>query len=324
MLKILKIFMEALTEEVPRDRGTSLVSNKAGVENIDDALAKIDALRPSGAMDYPTFRDGVPLVAPSLLLINHNDAIALIMKWSKLSPSDFDELYLPTIERFVCYVHMIPASENHHHSGMMGLLLHSLDVTARALRYSQESLPKMNPNYGSQSVQLARWRYGLFIASLCHDIGKIVSDVHVTSSDGTEEWNPYSEPLFNWGERLGLERYFIRYVPDRGRQHEELGGFLVSKIAGPDGMNLMSAGGTRELMGEVLQSVRHSNPNALIQKIVTEADSASVAQHGRDTHSHENAAVPMAKLLLDSLRELTVMKRGGISVNSAGKSSLDD
>ncbi|MEZ8088405.1 TraI domain-containing protein, partial [Vibrio sp. 1S139] len=86
----------------------------------------------------------------------------------------------------------IPASENYHHTGKRGLLLHSLDVAIYAMRLRRNAI--LPPNTPPEEVihREIVWVYGVFLCALLHDSGKINDvdiELHQESGEG-ERWSP--------------------------------------------------------------------------------------------------------------------------------------
>ena len=89
---------------------------------------------------YPPFMKGLPAVPPARLLETQQELIERIAGASVLPPEDFRRLFLPIIERFAAFVHLLPASQSHHHRGAGGLFRHSLEVAYWALQAADKVL----------------------------------------------------------------------------------------------------------------------------------------------------------------------------------------
>lgn len=55
-----------------------------------------------------------------------------IWRRASLSRAQFNTLYLKPLERYAELVQLLPASENHHHAHLGGLLDHGLEIVAYA------------------------------------------------------------------------------------------------------------------------------------------------------------------------------------------------
>lgn len=77
---------------------------------------------------YPPFLKGLPAASPEDLQSTQDELIAKLRQVLGFNLRDFQRLIQPCIDHLAAYVHLLPASEHHHHSGAGGLLRHSLEV----------------------------------------------------------------------------------------------------------------------------------------------------------------------------------------------------
>ena len=83
----------------------------------------------------------------------------------------------PIIERYANFVHLLPASENHHHRGAGGLFRHGLEVAYWSLLGAEEKVFSWDEAPSRRAQLTPRWRLAVMLAGLCHDVGKPMSDV---------------------------------------------------------------------------------------------------------------------------------------------------
>ncbi|WP_275593001.1 TraI domain-containing protein [Enterobacter hormaechei] len=84
----------------------------------------------------------------------------------------FTNLVLKPLVEYVRWIHLLPASENHHHNGIGGLLSHSLEVAILSLKNAHHS--ELRP-IGYQDEEVVRrkvYLYAAFICGLVHDAGR--------------------------------------------------------------------------------------------------------------------------------------------------------
>lgn len=111
--------------------------------------------------------------------------------------SEFDGLLGPLLGRVAKLVYDLQASQHHHHSYQFGLLLHSLEVcnscarSAGGLEFLGSETPEMRKANGQ------KWILAAGVAGLCHDLGKIVSDLVVRDESGIA-WNPFLQDLIDF------------------------------------------------------------------------------------------------------------------------------
>ena len=145
---------------------------------------------------YPPFMKGLPAVPHAKLLETQAELIDRIANTAITTPKDFTRFYVPAIERFANYAHLLPASQSHHHRGAGGLLRHSLEVGLWALQSADKVLLDAAKTPSQRREMEPRWQFAVFAAALCHDAGKPVTDIVVTNRDRTTVWKPIKEDLY--------------------------------------------------------------------------------------------------------------------------------
>lgn len=275
--------------------------------------AKIGA---ENAPGYPPPPNGIPFVSPNHLLDKHADLIGTLRQNVGIADPLFDRLYLPSIERMASFVHMLPASESHHHRGAGGALRHALEVATYTSRASESVM------IGSLDLPVRRkqkevaWRYAAFVAGLCHDIGKPVTDL-TANTEGGAQWNPMAESLYEWGEKTGAEHYYIAWQPNRHKMHEQFYSLLVSKIAGHEGMEYLGLVG-HEAVGWVLSMSQAATiEQKKMYEIVTKGDMLSVEN---DLRTHAGGAdVAVAGVNLEKVVQDTLQNRFRLGIWAVNK-----
>lgn len=155
----------------------------------------------------------------------------------------FDALYTDVIRRYVEYAHMIPASEDHHHSHTGGLIVHSLEVSIAALRYAKEiEIPKTG--FSDTDHQLRPiMHYCAWLAGLLHDAGKIMIDVSVDAAEiihpltkrptpmttPIPSWRPQKESLTEWALRYKVASYSVSFYNDRKHKRHNVDSAQILK-----------------------------------------------------------------------------------------------
>lgn len=187
---------------------------RSGTGAGDDA-----ALEVGEVIDYPPPARGLPRVGLDRLLEKQLPLLKDLRQALPLSDGDFDGLFMPVVRRVAGFVHLLPASENHHHSKAGGLLRHSLEVARWAAQFSN---PVTFEPFGDPLVRLQReprWHVAAGLAGLLHDVGKPVTDLDVVARDGTRQWNKI-QLLLDWLQAEGVERYVITWRQNRHGSHE--------------------------------------------------------------------------------------------------------
>jgi len=265
---------------------------------------------------YPPPPNGIPFIPPNRLLDKHADLIATLRQNVGVADPLFERLYLPSIQRMAGFVHMLPASESHHHRGAGGALRHALEVATYTSRASESVMIGSLDLPARRKQKEVAWRYAAFVAGLCHDIGKPVTDL-TANTEGGAQWNPMAESLYEWGERAGAEHYYIAWQPNRHKLHEQFYSLLVSKIAGQEGMEYLGLVG-HEAVGWVLSMSQAATiEQKKMYEIVTKGDMLSVEN---DLRTHAGGAdVAVAGVNLEKVVQDTLQNRFRLGIWTVNK-----
>lgn len=256
---------------------------------------------------YPPFMKGLPVIDPDRLLHTQSELIQRIKNTAIATPEVFDSHYLPAIRRFATFAHLLPASQSHHHRGAGGLLRHALEVGLWALQAADKVMLKNAQSPQHRREMEPRWQLAVFLAAMCHDAGKPVTDLHITNMDRSKVWNPLSEDLHVWAIRNDLTAYYLDWRDGRGRQHTALSSLVGERIIGMHSMAWIGEGST-ELVAWVMESLSNSpSPQNLIHDLVVRADQASVERDLKTlgvAMAGYDIGVPVERHLTEIMRRL--------------------
>lgn len=158
---------------------------------------------------------GVPAF-PTDLILQHEHIetkIKLIRGMCPLQEPEFDQLILPIIRSAVRHMHLLPATEAHHHREVMGLLKHSLDTAYRAL-----IIAKSKRWDDGLSVE---WQIAAILAGLLKDIGLAYENLWVQRSSDGSLWD-CEEPLADWLSDSATQSYHLCWKVGRIAKHDQL------------------------------------------------------------------------------------------------------
>ncbi len=268
---------------------------------------------------YPPFMKGLPAVPPDRLLTTQSELLERIADTAIATPQIFARFYVPAIERFAAFAHLLPASQSHHHRGAGGLLRHSLEVGLWALQSADKVLLDAARTPLQRREMEPRWQLAVFLAALCHDAGKPVTDLIVTNRDRTTIWKPIKEDLYPWATRSGIDAYFLDWREGRSRQHTALANLIADRIIGTEALEWIEEGGT-ELIVWLLESLNgNPGPTNLVYDLVVKADQSSVERDLRTlgvAMAGYDLGVPVERHLTDVMRRF--VKEGAWLVNQPG------
>lgn len=268
---------------------------------------------------YPPFMKGLPAVSPEKLLETQAELIERIANTAIALPAQIERYYLSAIERFARFAHLLPASQSHHHRGAGGLLRHSLEVGLWALQSADKVLLDAAKTPSQRREMEPRWQLAVFLAALCHDAGKPVTDIVVTNRDRTTVWKPIKEDLYDWARRNKIDAYFLDWREGRSRQHTALSNLIADRIIGTEALEWIEEGGT-ELIVWLLESLNcNPGPTNMIHDLVVKADQTSVERDLKTlgvAMAGYDLGVPVERHLTDIMRRF--IREGVWLVNEPG------
>lgn len=224
----------------------------------------------------------------------------------------YDELVSPVIDNLARIVHLLPASQNHHHNGIGGLFRHSLEVAYHTVQGTEgvvmvsffDGTPK------SRRDREVRWRVTAAFAGMAHDLGKVQTDLRVTDENG-ERWQPIAMPLYDWLQENDLDRYFIQFQPGRKGRHEGLTKDVAAHLwTDRYKMWLLEEGDEiiTILNGVLAGSAIHQDSQ--LAQLLRRADQRSVEQDLKAQPSAQASpfGVTLSRRLVDGMRRLVQQK----------------
>ncbi len=255
---------------------------------------------------YPPFMEGLPVYAPAELLATQHELTGgihnLIANAELLAT-----YYNPAMLRLAAFVHLLPASQAHHHRGAGGMLRHSLEVGLWALQQTEGKLIRGVTTPQQRRVIEPRWRLAVFLAGVCHDLGKVVTDLTVTDRANAQRWRPYHQGVYDWALSHDIENYFLHWQEGRGKHHTNVSSTLIDAVIAKESFDWISDGSTDVVIW--LTESLNSNPGQTnqIHDYVVKADQLSVERDlktmGVAMAGYE-IGVPVERYLTDIMRRL--------------------
>lgn len=268
---------------------------------------------------YPPFMKGLPTVPPEKLLETQSELIDRIADTAIATPEIIGRYYLPAVRRFASYAHLLPASQSHHHRGAGGLLRHSIEVGLWALQSADKVLLESAKSPSQRREMEPRWQLAVFLAALCHDAGKPVTDLVVTNRDRTTVWKPIKEDLFAWASKHHVQAYFLDWREGRARQHTALSNLIGDRIIGAETLDWIEEGGTELIVWLMESLTSNPGPTNPIYDLVIKADQTSVERDLKTlgvAMAGYDLGVPVERHLTDIMRRF--IKEGMWLVNEPG------
>jgi conjugal transfer pilus assembly protein TraI len=267
---------------------------------------------------YPPFLRGLPTAPAARIVATQPELVAGLQDGLAFTDRRFAELVLPAVERYAAFVHLLPASEAHHHRGAGGLFRHGLEVARLAAQASQGRVFALDRSPGERRELEPRWRLAAALAGLCHDLGKPVSDLAITDRDGGTHWRPLLESLTDWAQRQGVDRYFLRWREQRHGRHEAFGLLVLERVLTP-AVTAWLTDADADVMAALLATVAGLD-DAPLGSLVRDADAASVERDLRENRLDPeivSLGMPLDRYLVDAMRRLVRSGRWQINVPGA-------
>lgn len=266
----------------------------------------MDTEVPTQNKKYRTSMNGDQLLCTS----KRERIVTMIKRQVSVTEKIWNEYYLSTIKEFCEIVQELPASEIHHHSESGGMIDHTLEAVLAGIKISQGYVIPPNAEPENIAVSAEKWRYGIFISILAHDIGKIITDIDVVyRTSNTQEfrtWCPWYEKIPYGSEYIYRFKNKISNSSLAKGLHEKAGVSFLPKLIKKEAAIWIFE--DMELISQMLNTITNSTFGGLvIADIVRKADSTSVAKNlGAQTGialEHTNK-ISLPEKILTSIRKL--------------------
>lgn len=268
---------------------------------------------------YPPFVKGLPVSSTDEVLVTQAELIERIRMALGLNIAEFEALLLPVLRNYAAFVHLLPASEAHHHRGQGGLLRHGLEAAFGAAQASDGVIFSIQGTPKEKRDTEPRWRLASTLAGLLHDAGKPFSDVTVSDGKG-RAWDPNSDSLVDWALSNNIDRYFLRWRDNRHKRHEAFSLLTLDKMIPTETRKYISDSNTRpEIMGALLEAFSGVRTDGPVTKLMIFADRDSVQRDLKTNKLNVDEfayGVPVERYVFDAIRRL--VSSGKWKVNEPG------
>ena len=260
---------------------------------------------------YPPFAKGLPAADTKRILETQSELITRIKGILRFTAEEFAEIVNPVIENYAAYVHLLPASEAHHHRGAGGLFRHGLEVGFWAAQQAEAHQFCIDETPCNKRDNEPRWQFAAFLGGLLHDVGKPLSDVAVTNLDGSKEWNPYESSLATWTMTEEVGHYFLRWRDKRNKRHEKFSMMNLDQILTQKAKTYLNKPGPK-IMESLLESIVGTSAQETLTQLVLWADQESVRRdlvNQRMDVDEYSYGVPVERFVFDALRRLAIISK---------------
>lgn len=183
----------------------------------------------AGVPIYPPVDNGIASVSAHVVLATQANLIKRLKILTGCRDPEFDDLYGEVLHSLANYVGLLPASESGTHMGAGGLFRLALELGFFTRQGCEGVLFAGRAGVEFRRDLEPRWRYATFLAGLCCELYRPLSRMIVVTGDG-KEWPLHRQPLAEWLESVGTERYFVRWVAEGNSFAGGSASFIATKI----------------------------------------------------------------------------------------------
>lgn len=261
---------------------------------------------------YPPFVEGLPVSSVENIFQTQIELIQRIREVLSFNDEMYEKHLLPVIYNYINFVHLLPASEAHHHRGAGGLFRHGLEVGFYAAQFSEGMILA---NYGTQEQRRnsePRWRFAAFLTGMHHDDGKPVSDVSITDKTGNLTWLPLSETLFEWAQENQISNYYLRWRNNRHKRHEKMSLQVAQRLIPKETWAYLSEDGNHQIPEMMVDAIAGMSTTQPLAKLMMRADQASVEKDLKEFRGSLDKftyGIPIERYIFDTIRGLINKKK---------------
>ncbi|WP_033416063.1 MobH family relaxase [Hahella ganghwensis] len=257
----------------------------------------------------------IPVLGPHAIfqLVGAATRLSAIRALTGISDAHYQLLYQPAIEAFASQCQLVPASATHHHCGLGGLVIHTLEVVELALRMRRGKQLPLQADPEQIADEEHQWTYGIFAAALLHDMGKTISSTSLKLDTGVL-WNPLHHPI----QETGASSYSVHFHRPNYSLQQRSSTLFTTNILPAAGLHWISS--NSDLMHQLINWLYgHVYEYGVIGDIVREADMTSVARNlGASGKRLSNApSIPLIEKLMTALRQLIETDQLRVNRNGA-------
>lgn len=255
------------------------------------------------------------------LLHPHQRVLQEIKRNTSVTDKVFNSHYQHALSVAAEFSQQFSASVNHHHSQKGGMLIHLLDVALRTIKISRGYI--LPPGGAPEEINSneERWRYGVFIVALAHDLGKLIADIETVYRTQEESsytiWQPWHGPM-----PVGA-KYQYRHPPKNGSSykglHEQLSVTLLPYLITSSGSQWIRD--DHALLSQMMATLSGMGKGGVvIEEILKKADHGSTGDSLNKMTGLSNdeplTDKPMHLKIIESLKHL--LTHGDVKKNHPG------
>ena len=259
--------------------------------------------------DYPPVDPGVQVRSVDDIIAGHQDLLARVKLCYGADREAFEADLLVPIRNYAAFVNLLPATPDNFFCEVGGLFRLGLEVAFFALQGTDGHIVSGRATISTRRQLEPRWRHATFIAGLCSELHRTLSQIVVTDERG-EEWPAYLGPLTGWLGRRRASRFFVRWLAN-AQESRALGLFSLPHIVSPMTMQHLATANTvavPQMLSCLAGTALYREQNLLVDLVkraaalVIDRDLiASANRYGRPI-----LGAHLERYLIDAMRRLVV------------------
>ena len=192
--------------------------------------------------DWPSVDPGVQARPVDDIVSSQRDLIARVKLCYGADRETFEADLLEPIRNYAAFVNLLPATPDNFFCEVGGLFRLGLEVAFFALQGTDGHIVSGRSTISTRRQLEPRWRHATFIAGLCSELHRTLSQVVVTDARG-EAWPAYLGPLSAWLTSRKTGRFFVRWLAN-AQESRALGLFALPHIVSPMTMQHLATANT--------------------------------------------------------------------------------
>lgn len=259
--------------------------------------------------DYPPVDPGVQVRSVDDIVAGHQDLLSRVKLCYGADREAFEADLLVPIRNYAAFVNLLPATSDNFFCEVGGLFRLGLEVAFYSLQGTDGHIVSGRSTISTGRQLEPRWRHATFIAGLCSELHRTLSQIVVTDERG-EEWPAYLGPLSTWLDKRRASRFFVRWLAN-AQESRALGLFALPHIVSPATMQHLATANTvavPQMLSCLAGTTLYREQNVLVDLVkraaalVIDRDLiASANRYGRPI-----LGAHLERYLIDAMRRLVV------------------
>lgn len=270
---------------------------------------------------YPPSDPGIALESVEEIVAAQIELISRIYRTLGITPEQFAERVNPMIANLARHVHLLPATGTGHHRGLGGLFRLCLEMALYSLQGANSAVFPISGGTERRYALQPKWILASMTAGMCSQLHRSLTAMTVLGESGVR-WQPLLQPLYDWAQTEGIDRYFVRWLTARDASAagaQATSAFLVGHVCPAEVIQWLAEDNAEvipAMTAAIAGADEDANPIAriigpLLPRLV-ERDLANAAEH----YGKLSVGFQLEPHLIDAMRRL--VRDGSWTCNQPG------